>query len=140
MLEEKNIKGGNKQMEMEKVARENLGKWVEALKTLDAKVMAEFYAQDATFLPTLSPDFKKGTGEAKQYFVHFLEKYPVAEIKNEVVQPLGEDVYLHSGMYDFEIGPDGERSAVQARFSYVWKKDEDGKWKIIHHHSSLKPQ
>jgi len=32
----------------------------------------------------------------------------------------------------------GARSPVEARFSYVWKK-EGGSWKISHHHSSVRP-
>jgi uncharacterized protein (TIGR02246 family) len=127
-------------MELEKIAESNFKNWAEALKTKDPKIMSGFYSEDATFLPTLSPDFKQGEAEAEGYFVHFLEKNPVASIKNQAVQELGDDAYLHSGMYDFEIGKDGEKQMVEARFSYVWKKDANGKWKIIHHHSSLKPQ
>ena len=127
-------------MSIEKIAKENFFKWAEALKTKNSKIMAEFYSEDATFLPTLSPDFKYGATEAEEYFVHFLEKNPVAEIKEQTTQALSDNIYLHSGMYDFEIGREGERQMVQARFSYVWKKDPSGKWKIIHHHSSLKPQ
>lgn len=127
-------------MGIEEIAKENFAKWAEALKTKDSKLMAEFYSEDETFLPTLSPDFKHGISEAEEYFIHFLEKNPVADIKEQSIQVISDDVYLHSGIYDFEIGRDGEKQIVQARFSYVWKKDASGKWKIIHHHSSLKPQ
>jgi len=127
-------------MNIEEIAKNNFSEWAEALKIKDPKIMADFYSGDATFLPTLSPDFKQGKSEAESYFVHFLEKNPVAEIKVQAIQSLSDKVYLHSGMYDFETGKAGERQIVQARFSYVWKKDESGKWKIIHHHSSLKPQ
>jgi len=49
------------------------------------------------------------------------------------------DGFLHSGIYNFEIGePDG-RQIVEARFTFLWKKDENNDWKIYHHHSSLRP-
>ena len=37
-----------------------------------------------------------------------------------------------------EIDGEEGRTVVEARFSYVWKMIED-EWKIIHHHSSVKP-
>ena len=127
-------------MEIKEIARKNFYEWAQALRVKDPKVMAEFYSEDATFLPTLSPEVKRGIAEAEGYFAHFLEKNPIVQIGQESIQPLGEDVYLHSGMYDFEVGPKGAREKVEARFSYVWRKFSKGNWKIIHHHSSLKPQ
>jgi hypothetical protein len=62
------------------------------------------------------------------------------EIIQEEVQTLGADCYLHSGMYNFEVGPGDNRQVVEARFSFVWKKDDQGEWKIVHHHSSAKPK
>lgn len=135
---ENQTQGGSMDI-LEKIAQENFAKWNEALQTKDPKKVAELYTEDCTFLPTLSPDFKKGIAGAESYFVHFLAKDPVGEIKDGEVQSIGEDCYIHSGMYDFEVGPEGERSTANARFTYIWRKEEDGEWKIIHHHSSLKP-
>ena len=60
-------------------------------------------------------------------------------IVEDKIQPLGEDSYVHSGLYDFEMGHVDNREIANARFTYVWKKDKNGKWRILHHHSSLKP-
>jgi len=43
-------------------------------------------------------------------------------------------------MYNFEVGPVDDRKVVEARFSFVWKKDDQGEWKIVHHHSSARPK
>jgi len=43
-------------------------------------------------------------------------------------------------MYDFKVGSGSDRQVVEARFSFVWKKDDNGVWKIVHHHSSAKPK
>src|SRR4030042_2970346 len=74
-----------------------------------------------------------------------LEKYegvilPQESIKmiQEEVQTLGTDCYLHSGMYNFKVDPGDDRQVVEARFSFVWKKDDQGEWKTVHHHSSAK--
>ena len=127
-------------MGIKEIAQENFKRWNEALLTKDPKKVAELYAKNNTFLPTLSPDFKKGNDEAEEYFIHFLEKNPKGEIKEEAIQLMGENFYLHSGMYDFEVGDEGAKSIVEARFSFVWEKENNGEWKIIHHHSSIKPQ
>ena len=127
-------------MEIEKIARQNFARWAEALLAKDAKKAAELYVEGNTFLPTMSPEFKRGKTEAKDYFEHFLEVNPKGEIKEEEVQVLGEKAYIHSGMYNFEVDQDGKRSVIEARFTFVWEKDASGKWKIVHHHSSQKPK
>jgi uncharacterized protein (TIGR02246 family) len=125
---------------MEKIAIDNFSLWAESLQSKDPKRVAELYAQDNTFLPTMSPDFKQGILEAEGYFERFLQKNPKGKIVQGIVQSLGEDAYLHSGMYDFEISDDGNLRIVSARFTFAWRKDSDGKWRIVHHHSSIKPQ
>ena len=124
----------------EKIAKENFAAWNETLQTKDPTTVAALYTEAATFLPTMSGELKKGQKGATEYFEHFLQKDPSGEIIDEAVQLLGPDSYLHSGMYNFEVGPVGERVIAEARFTYVWKRDVQGNWRIMHHHSSIKPQ
>ena len=95
---------------------------------------------DATFLPTTSGEFKKRQDGAEEYFEHFLIKNPRGKIIQEEVQTLGTECYLHSGMYNFEVGPVDDRKVVEARFSFIWKKNNQEEWKIVHHHSSARPK
>lgn len=122
------------------LATSNFKRWNDALQTKNPEAVAALYTEDNSFLPTLSPEFKHGRSGAAAYFHHFLEKNPFGTIVDEQVQALGENAYLHSGMYEFEVGSTDKRSLVEARFSYVWVKENDGVWRIAHHHSSLKPQ
>ena len=124
---------------IEQIARANFSKWNAALQTGDSQQVAGLYANDATFLPTLSEEFKRGYNGIEAYFTHFLQKKPVCEIIEEEIQPLGSNSYLHSGLYNFSIGPNDNRQVVEARFSFVWKQNDQDEWKIIHHHSSVKP-
>ncbi len=71
--------------------------------------------------------------------MEFLKKLPDGTITSDNVQNYGEDAYLHTGLYTFIIGPAVNRRAVEARFSYMWRK-VDGEWKIVHHHSSAVPR
>lgn len=123
----------------EELALANFTKWTEALLTKDPKEVAKLYSDDATFLPTVSGEFKKGPTGAEEYFHHFLEKNPAGQLIDGEVQILGNDCYAHSGMYDFELGPDDQRQTINARFTFIWRKDGDS-WQIIHHHSSIKPK
>lgn len=121
------------------IARANFQKWNEALQTKDAHKVAELYAEDNLFLPTMSPDFKKGRGGAEDYFHHFLLKNPVGRITEDGIVSVSPDSYLHTGMYDFEIDGEEGRQTAKARFTYLWQKDKDRNWKIAHHHSSVLP-
>jgi uncharacterized protein (TIGR02246 family) len=121
------------------IARANFRKWNDALQTKDPRKVALLYCENNTFHPTMSGDFKSGQKGAEDYFEHFLLKNPLGKVVKEEIQPLGSDSYIHSGLYDFEVGPVDKREIAEARFTYVWVRGLDGEWKILHHHSSVKP-
>ena len=122
------------------IAQENFALWNQALQTRDPKKVAELYEDENTFLPTLSADFKKGLQGAEEYFHHFLEKNPFGTVVEEEVQEINNNAYIHSGLYNFDVGPENNRTVAEARFTFVWRRKIGGKWKIAHHHSSLKPE
>jgi len=126
--------------DMLKVARDNFQAWNDALQTKNPKTVANLYSStDLSFLPTVSPQHIKGVTNTEDYFTDFVLKNPFGTITDDKVQVFdGGNAYLHSGMYTFELGPREMRTPVEARFSYLWKKEE-GTWKIAHHHSSVTP-
>jgi len=123
-----------------KLAELNFERWNNALLTKDPKKVASLYTKDASFHPTMSGQFKHGQKGAQDYFEHFVLKSPSGKVVEQKVQFTGAKNYIHSGLYDFEIGPTGKREIAEARFTFVWQKDKTGKWKIAHHHSSVKPK
>lgn len=135
----------NLESQTERIAAQNFAMWNSALLSKKPKQVAEFYSSNATFLPTVSDEFKHGQEGAERYFEHFLEINPAGKVLENKIQSLGKDSYLHSGMYNFEVdNKDAEssdkRKIIEARFTFVWKKNPDGKWLIVHHHSSIKPK
>ena len=121
------------------MAQANFKAWNDALKEKDyEKVAALYNSQNLSFLPTVSPKFIRDGESTKQYFMDFLKKLPEGTITADSVQSFGNDAYLHTGMYTFMTGPADNRTPVEARFSYMWRKI-DGVWKILHHHSSVVP-
>jgi hypothetical protein len=97
-----------------------------------------YSTSDLTFLPTVSPDFIRDAHSTKQYFAEFIKRLPEGKITDEHVQSISDDAYLHSGMYTFMTGPEDDRQPVLARFTYMWRMF-NGKYKIVHHHSSVVP-
>ena len=127
-------------VDMLPTARANFNRWNSALQTKNPTTVAALYSTaELSFLPTVSPQHIKAIPNTEEYFKDFVQKNPFGTITDDKVQVFdGGKAYLHSGMYTFELGDAGSRTPVQARFSYVWKK-EDGDWKISHHHSSVTP-
>ena len=120
-------------------ARKIFERWNSALLTGNSKNVAKLYSKDATFLPTVSGEFKRGQEGAEKYFEHFLEKHPNGKIVKEETDMPASDCIVHWGLYNFEVdGENGKRETVEARFTFVYKKNADGEWEIIHHHSSMK--
>ena len=109
--------------------------WNSALQTGDPKQVAALYAADAILLPTVSNQVRHNHEEIEDYFVHFLAKGPSGKIDEANIRIFG-DLAINSGVYTFTFA-DG--AVVTARFTYVYRQNEDG-WKIIEHHSSAMPE
>lgn len=54
------------------------------------------------------------------------------------VRILDTDVVANMGIYTFSMRASGTK--VQARYSYTYKKQVDGRWLITEHHSSGMPE
>jgi len=126
---------------MEQEILEAFNKWNDMLKTGDAKLVAQKYAEDGQgiLLPTVSPRVRHNRAEIEDYFVHFLEKNPVGIITESNIRVYG-DIAINSGLYTFELDDgEGGRVDAKARFTFVYKKEGDD-WMILEHHSSMLPE
>jgi uncharacterized protein (TIGR02246 family) len=134
-----------KESSLKELSGKNFSVWNDALLSKDPGKVAALYTDDAIFLPTLNSELKIGKKGAEEYFTHFLQKNPEGKIIEEKIKETSIDKngetngFLSAGMYDFEVGEPGKRETVAGRFTFLWRKDENGKWEIQHHHSSLKP-
>ena len=109
--------------------------WNNALQTGDPKNVVSLYASDAILLPTVSNKVRHNHAEIEDYFVHFLAKGPQGKIDESNVRISG-DIAINSGIYTFTF-KDG--TSIQARFTYVYLRNDQG-WTIIEHHSSAMPE
>ncbi len=111
--------------------------WTETLKTLDPDKMAALYAEDAVLLPTLSKEVRQSQPAISDYFRHFLALKPRAEVLQQTIRSYAQ-VATNSGIYKFFTEIEGAEHVVVARFTFVYRRDDDG-WKIVDHHSSMLP-
>lgn len=121
-------------------AQSNFEKWNEALKTENPDIVANVYLENGTLLGTFSDKLLIGRKEIRGYFEHFLLQHPSGKIMMDEVESSEDGLYTHAGFYDFTVGPEDRRENVRARFTFIWKKDKNGQWGILHHHSSEVPK
>lgn len=111
-------------------------RWNEALKTGDAKKVADLYGKDSILLPTVSDKVRHSPDEKEDYFKHFLAKKPIGEIRERDIQ-IGCNWALDAGVYAFKYQKTGEEVVGRYSFTYRWNGKD---WEISSHHSSLMPE
>lgn len=116
----------------------NFSLWKKFLKNKNEKEITGLYENNVSFLPTLSKKFKTKKKEVAEYFQHFLKNKPRVKILKDKIQTISQNCYIHSGLYNFFL--EKRKKTIKARFTFIWKKNRNGNWKIIHHHSSLLPK
>jgi uncharacterized protein (TIGR02246 family) len=116
-----------------------LTNWLNTLADGDPVKVTDLYLDNGVLLGTVAEDIKQGHTEILSYFEMFVTKNPIGSVDTFILQNFG-DVCISDGTYTFELdGEDGQRTSVAARYTYVWKKEND-KWMIATHHSSVNPE
>ena len=124
-------------MSMQNEIADQFVMWNQALQTGDPNKVVACYAADAILLPTVSAKVRHNHDEIRDYFVHFLSKKPHGRITEQNIR-IYNNIAINSGLYTFSLMGDGGHTDVAARFTFVYRKYEDG-WLIIEHHSSILP-
>ena len=138
------------------ITSELLQEWVGAVKSGDAKQVVSLYRDDGLLfgegqkavvghdqILNLMNSFDEMTKlQVGEPVVTFF--YPTTNIEILIQYPrVFGSVAVNSGRYvitfDFE-GASGRLSELEAWFSFVYNKDDDGVWKIVSHHHSNHPQ
>jgi uncharacterized protein (TIGR02246 family) len=115
-------------------------RWNASLATHDADKVTTNYAPDAVLLPTVSNRPRTDSAGIKDYFVHFLERNPQGTIDSRTIR-IGCNTASDVGTYTFKLSgkTPGTTETVKARYSFIYEL-RDGKWVIVHHHSSAMPE
>ena len=110
--------------------------WNSALATGDSRIVASRYTKSPLLLPTVSDKPRTDFDSVKDYFDAFLLKEPHGEIIEGQIN-IGEGWASDAGIYEFTMGTTGDK--IKGRYTYIYV-EEDGIWKIQHHHSSVMPE
>ena len=115
-------------------------RWNASLATHDPDKVTANYAPDAVLLPTVSNKPRTNSADIKDYFVHFLERNPQGTIDTRTIR-IGCNTASDVGTYTFRLSGKipGTTDIVKARYSFLYEL-RDGKWVIVHHHSSAMPE
>ena len=109
--------------------------WNTALQTGIPKNVVALYEPNAILLPTISNKVRHNHEEIENYFINFLPKGPRGVINESNIRTFG-NIAINSGVYTFSFN-DG--NTVQARFTFVYRRNQE-RWLIIEHHSSAMPE
>jgi len=115
-------------------ASELLQKWTSAIKNGDPKQVTKLYHEAGILLGTFSPKERVGHYLILEYFESLLKSPVEVQVVSEHPLVFGS-VAVNSGLYNFIT----DSKTINARFSFVYSKNDDG-WKIISHHSSVLPE
>ena len=114
--------------------------WASALNGGDLDRVLGTYTSDATLMGTSSPSLAKEPNDLRAYFVPPLKAKIQVKLGEGKPTAIGDNAVLWTGFYDFSGNrPDGQPFALSARYTFIVVK-RDGNWKIVHHHSSLRPK
>jgi uncharacterized protein (TIGR02246 family) len=122
-------------------------RWADTLASRNADNIAGLYAPDAVLLATFnnkvtalpSGNFTTPGGILK-YFQGLSKLSGLrVDYQTQVARSLGKDTVSMSGLYTFSYREGRRTVRVPARYTFVWQK-RDGDWKIIEHHSSVRPE
>ena len=116
------------------IASALLQKWISTIKSGDPKLVTSLYRDDAILLGTFSNKERVGHELILGYFKNLLKSPVEVEVVSEHPHVF-ESSAVNSGLYNFIT----EGKTIDARFSFVYSKDND-EWKIVSHHSSLLPE
>ena len=120
---------------MSDITSELLQKWVAVIKSGDPKRVTELYHMDAILLGTFSNKERFWHELILEYFENLLKSPVEVQIVSEHPFVESPDCAINSGHYNFVTNG----KTINARFSFVYQKGNDG-WKIVSHHSSVMPE
>jgi uncharacterized protein (TIGR02246 family) len=111
--------------------------WNGAMATGDSEGVASLYAPDAVMMTTASGTPKASPQEIKDFYQLFLWNGPSARVLQSFVT-ISSHWCKDVGVLEYTMKNAGGKK-IQERYSFLYVHNEEGGWKIAHHHSSLVP-
>ena len=116
-----------------------MDRWVAAVSGGDPAAVAALYAPDAVFWGTVSPFLRTTPEGVRDYFEHFMRLSHLNAIYYKPMVRVYGDIAINTGYYTFFYEEDGVLRSIPARYTFVYRRDAQGEWQIVEHHSSAMP-
>lgn len=116
--------------------------WFKLIEQRDLDQIVSLYSETRlSFHPTLWNEHIRDRVRARDYFVSFLAKRPQVLAFEGDFLSLDDRSFLYAGTMTLTLGThdSNPENRVTARFSFVWTKEDDSQWRILHHHNSVVP-
>ena len=108
--------------------------------TGDLGKIMDHYADDAVMIDaaTVAPsnDRKVQAGWARNFVSMKPTDY---QVSGRQIQLIGNDAFISTGIESFTVEAGAARPKVSARFTDVFQRQKDGKWRIVNEHVSMPP-
>ena len=111
--------------------------WADAFNSRVLDKILSYYSAKAVFWGTVSPTLRDEPSEVRDYFIPIGPDARV--VLGEQKPRVFGDIAVNTGFYTFSDVIDGEQATSASRFSFVYKRNANGKWLIVDHHSSAVP-
>jgi hypothetical protein len=121
-------------------ARAIYNDWVDAMvcPKNDVHRIVDLYHSNAVLVPTFSPIICTTREDLNNYFKNLIVLPELTVSTEQFLSTECNDTIINSGLYTFQYKSGDKIVTVPARFTFVYKKDND-RWLIINHHSSQLP-
>ena len=109
--------------------------WAQHFNNGNLERLLDMYHEEATLLPTFSPNLLSNLEQIEEYFVRTIEYQASVEIDDSqtIKRKLSENIYLLTGFYSFYFDNNRKRE-FKSRFTFLI--DLSTEKPILHHHSS----
>jgi uncharacterized protein (TIGR02246 family) len=112
--------------------------WRAAYDSRDAQRITAMYGKGGVFWGTTMKTIATSPEAIADYFKDAAGRPNARVIFTEQIVRVYGDTAFNSGAYTFKDIRDGKEVSNPSRFSMVFHR-EDGKWVLVHHHSSRVP-
>ena len=113
--------------------------WAFAFNSGNVEKIVALYSPEALVLGTVSPSLTTTPDELRKYFGASSAAKSQVALGERAAAVLNNDAAVMTGFYEFSRPVNGQQVVAPARFTFILVRRDEG-WRIVHHHSSLRPK
>ena len=113
--------------------------WAFAFNSGDVDKIVALYSPEALVLGTVSPSLASTPEDLRAYFGASSVAKSQVKLGERAAAVLSNDAAVMTGFYEFSRLVNGQQVVTPARFTFILVRRDEG-WRIVHHHSSVRPK